>query len=100
MLARRKSLLFLLTILASVVVVVVVVVVVAAVAVVVAEVVAAVVVVVVVVRAFHQVFEGEAVGGCTAKKGLAKTVALGGGGMRLTAPAWVLAQFGREVFCP
>ena len=32
------------------------------------------------------------------KKSLAKTIALGGG-MRRTARAWVLAQFGREVFC-
>ena len=36
----------------------------------------------------------------SAKKGLAKTAALGGGPVQRTAPAWVLAQFGREVFCP
>ena len=31
---------------------------------------------------------------------MAKTVALGEGAMRRTAPAWGLAQFWREVFCP
>ena len=37
----------------------------------------------------------------SARQALAKTVALGGGGaIRRTAPAWGLAQFGREVFCP
>ena len=25
---------------------------------------------------------------------------VGGGALRRSAPAWVLAQFGREVFCP
>ena len=34
-------------------------------------------------------------------KGLSKTVApRGGGWRRRAAPAWGLAQFGREVFCP
>ena len=36
----------------------------------------------------------------SAQKGLSKTVAPRGGSRRRAAPAWGLAQFGREVFCP
>ena len=36
----------------------------------------------------------------SAKKTLSKTVAPRGGSLRRTAPAWGLAQFGRQVFCP
>ena len=36
----------------------------------------------------------------SAKTTLSKPVAPRGGSLRQTAPAWGLAQFGREVFCP
>ena len=36
----------------------------------------------------------------SAKKTLFKTVAPRGGSLRRSAPAWGLAQFGQEVFCP
>ena len=34
------------------------------------------------------------------KKSVQDSRAEGGGSLRRTAPAWGLAQFGREVFCP
>ena len=37
--------------------------------------------------------------GLRPQKALSKT-RRGGGSLRRTAPAWGLAQFGREVFCP